>query len=245
MELPKEPIAPVRKWPRIFYVYGPPKIGKTTILSQLENNLIIECDEGGADFITALRIQVNNLDEYTQVTQKIVAAKKPYKYVSLDTSTKLEEWAEGEATRMYKSTTIGKTFTGGSVLELPQGAGYYWLRMAFQKYINMLVACADHVIITGHIKDKWLGTKKDNDVQATDIDHTGQIKRMICAGADAIGYLFRTTQQGATANAPVTQKLKISFKTTDVVNCGTRCPYLTGQEFDFDWNKIYPKETVV
>jgi GTPase SAR1 family protein len=241
--LPKEKLPATRVWPKILFLYGQPKVGKTTILAELENNLIIETDPEGAAFVNALKIQVNSLSEYTEVCQQIVAEKKPYKFVTLDTATFLEEWCVADATIMYKNTTIGKNFTEASVLTLPQGAGYLWLRMSFQKYINMLTSTADHVIITGHQRDKFLGQKKDTDVTAVEIDLTGQIRRIIAAGCDAIGYLYRTQLQGATASAPKTEKLKVSFKTSDTVNCGSRCPYLAGVEMDFDWNKIYPPQT--
>ena len=238
--LPKEKLPATRVWPKITFLYGQPKVGKTTVLAELENNLIIETDPDGAAFITGLKIQVNSLKEYTEVVQAIVAEKKPYKFVSLDTATFLEDWCVADATIMYKSTAIGKNFEGDNVLTLPNGAGYQWLRMSFQKYINMLTQTSDHVIITGHIKDKFIGKKDNNDVAAIDIDLTGQVRRIMAAGCDAIGYLFRTQQQGATASAPKTEKLKVSFQTSDVVNCGSRCKHLAGQTFDFDWAKIYP-----
>jgi hypothetical protein len=239
--LPKDKLPPSRVWPKILFLYAAPKTGKTTVLSQLEGNLIIETDPDGAAFVEALKIQINNLKEYTEVCQTILKEGKPYKFVSLDTATFLEDWCVEEAGNMYRSSTIGKNFPQNeNVLTLPNGAGYLWLRMAFQKYINMLTQCANNIIITGHLKEKFIGKKEDKDVTAIEIDLTGQIRRIMAAGCDAIGYLYRTQQQGATANAPKTEKLKVSFTTSDSVNCGSRCPHLAGQTFDFDWNKIYP-----
>lgn len=241
IELPTTKLPATRKHPKILFLYGQPKVGKTTLLAQLENNLIIETDPDGAAFVEALKLQVNNLAEYETVCRKIIESKKPYKYVSLDTATFLEDWCQADATKMYKNSTVGKNFTEENVLALPKGAGYLWLRMSFQKYINMLVPCADNIIITGHLKDKFIGKKEDNDVAAIDIDLTGQIRRIIAAGCDAIGYLYRTQSQPAVAGGEVKQKLKVSFKTTDTVNCGSRCPYLAGVDTDFSWDLIYPK----
>lgn len=246
IELPKTKLPPTRKWPKRLFLYGQPKVGKTTLLSQLDDCLIIETDPDGAVYVEALKLQVNNLEEFRQVCDAIISEGKKYKYVALDTATFLEDWCVADATNMYRSTTIGKNFDkdypNQNVLCLPNGAGYLWLRLSFQKYINLLVTTSDYVIITGHLKDKFIGTKSNNDVAAIDIDLTGQIKRIVAAGCDAIGYLFRTVMQAPIAGQEPKQKLKVSFKTTDMVNCGSRCPYLAGQEFDFDWNKIYPKE---
>ncbi len=241
MELPTKPIPATRILPKILYLYGQPKIGKTTILSQLPNCLIIECDEGGADFVEALKVQISNMTDFMELTKKIIDAGKPYKYIALDTATKFEEWCEEQATKDYKASTVGKNFTGLSVLQLPDGAGYLWLRLAFQRAMQRLIQCADHIILTGHLKDKFLKStdkdkgKGDFEVASKDIDHTGKIKAMICAAADAIGFLYRTSNQDGTV-----QKLKVSFKTHEMINCGCRCQHLINQDFEFDWNKIYP-----
>ena len=95
MELPKNKVGAVRKSPKNMVIYGPPKIGKTTALSQLDNCLIIDLEEG-SDMVEALKIKVTNLGELAEVGKKIMQNKKPYKYVAVDTVTKLEEWCEIE-----------------------------------------------------------------------------------------------------------------------------------------------------
>jgi hypothetical protein len=233
--LPKEKLPPSRKNPKVLYLYGQPKIGKTTILSQLDNCLIIETDEGGADFISALKVQINNMSDFNEVTSMILKENKPYKYIALDTATKFEEYCEVQAGNDYRGSVIGKSFKEGrNILELPDGAGYLWLRLAFQRAMQRLISCAEYIILTGHIRDKFLGEKgkKDDSVASRDLDHTGKIKNMICGAADAIGFLYRTN------SIDTGEKLYVSFKTNELVNCGTRCEHLMGS-FPFDWNKIY------
>lgn len=242
MQLPTTPLPPTRLSPKLLYLYGSPKVGKTSALAQLPGCLILETDSGGADFVTALKVQLTSLKDFDEAVSELIKQNKPYKYVALDTATKFEEWCEGQATEMYKESPIGKNFKGASVLTLPEGAGYLWLRLAFQQNISRLLRCADHVIMTGHLKDKFLKSAETKEkgkdaleVASRDIDHTGKIKSMITAGADAIGFLFRTSE----ANDPTKQKLKVTFKTSEIINCGTRCEYLAGKEFTFDWKEIY------
>ena len=59
MELPTKVIKAARKSPKNMIIYGPPKIGKTTSLSQLEGCLIIDLEDG-SDMIDALKIKVNS-----------------------------------------------------------------------------------------------------------------------------------------------------------------------------------------
>ena len=90
MELlqPTEKVPVGRKSPRHMIMYGPPKIGKTTALAKLDGCLIIDLEQG-SDMVEALKIKVNNLAELGQVGKAIMQAKKPYKYIAIDTLTQL------------------------------------------------------------------------------------------------------------------------------------------------------------
>ena len=235
IQLPTQKIAAYRKDPKLLLIYGPPKIGKTTILSQLENNLIIDTEERGTDYIEALKIKVANLQDY-ETTCNLLKLKtpRPYRYISLDTIDKIEEWCEWEATRRYKASTLGKGYAESSVLNLPRGAGYHWLRETFKDYIQKLANCADNIIYVGHIRDKNIESG-GKEVSTTDLDLTGKIKSIMCSNVDAIGYLT-VNKYGCWT---------ITFQTQESTICGSRCDHLRGQTFVmekprvFDWGKIY------
>ena len=230
MELPTKKVAAEIQSPKRIVVYGPPKIGKTTAISKLDNCLIIDLEDG-SDYVEALKVKVNSLQELSELGKKIIEAGKPYKYIAIDTITKLEEWCEEEGKRMYKSTPMGKNFDmkneGISVLTLPNGAGYRWLRDAFNIWINRLYMLADHVILVGHLKDKFI-EKKGKEVSAKDIDLTGKLKSITCANADAIGYIYREGD-----------KTMVSFGSGEEVAAGSRVDHLKGYEGELDWSKIY------
>ena len=130
MLLPKEKIKVESLSPRKFILYSSPKTGKTTVLSQLDNCLIIDLEQG-SDFVEALKIKVNNLKELHEVGEEIKKQGKPYKYVAIDTVTMLESWMEEEAKRLYMQTPMGANYKGSNILTLPNGAGYLFLRLAF------------------------------------------------------------------------------------------------------------------
>ena len=109
MELPKKKVKASRKSPKNMIIYGPPKIGKTTVLSQLDDCLIIDLEEG-SDMVDALKVKVSSLKELAEVGKAIVKEGKPYKYVAIDTISKLEEWCEDEAKKLYMTTPMGKNF---------------------------------------------------------------------------------------------------------------------------------------
>ena len=230
LELPKKKVKALRKSPKNMVIYGPPKIGKTSALASLDGCLILDLEDG-SDMVDALKIKANNLNELSQIGQSIIKEGKPYKYIAVDTITQLELWCESEAKVLYRNTPMGKNFDrsekGLSVLSLPNGAGYLYLRMAYKKWLNRLNSLADHVILVGHLKDRVI-EKKGKEVTAGDLDLTGKIRGITCANADAIGYIFREED-----------KTMISFDAGQDINAGSRCDHLKGQVMELDWTNIF------
>lgn len=230
ISLPTEKTKALRKSPKNFVLYGQPKIGKTTALSQLDNCLIIDLEDG-TDMLDALKIKAKNINELGKIGKEIIKAGKPYKYIAIDTVTQLEVWCEDEAKKLYKATPMGKNFDtkneGLSVLSLPNGAGYLYLRQAYKIWIDRLNTLADHIILVGHLKEAKID-KKGKEVAVKDLDLTGKIKNITCANADAIGYVFREDEQ-----------TMISFDSMGDIQAGSRCDHLKGQTFPLDWSKIF------
>lgn len=236
MILPTTPSAVVSTAPRCLILYGLPKVGKTSITSILPDSLLVDL-EHGSDYITALKVQPQTTDDIASLATAINNAKQPYKFLVVDTIDKLEELCEQEATKTYKASVIGKSFTGVSVLELPNGGGYHYLRMAFTKYFNLLRTLAPYTIFLGHVRDKML-TSEGKEVSVKSLDLTGKVANIACSNADAIGLLRRDT----------TGILSAHFSTKDTVTCGSRCSHLVGKTITFsspatlaNWKQIYPQ----
>jgi len=232
IELPTTPIVSIRKNPKTLVLYGPPKGGKTTILSHLDGCLIIDLEDG-SDYVNALKLKVKTQKEFSELLDQL-SASCPYKYVAIDTIDVVEQWCEVEATRLYKQSPQGANFTGKSVLTLPMGAGYLWLRTAFHQAIDKIKKACPQVILIGHLRDKMIEGKDKDGVATKDLDLTGKIRSIVCAYADAIGYVSRNKAG----------ELSINFKTTEEVTCGARPEHLRGQLVTFtnpplDWKKIY------
>jgi len=141
------------------------------------------------------------------------------------TTSALEEYATKFATVLYKQTPMGKSFPGTDVIsELPNGAGYGWLRKAFEKLLEPLEGkCNTCFILVSHTKDSSIN-KQGKDLAAKDLALTGKIKQITCAGADAIGYMYRNPQN-------VNQTI-LSFKTHEQdLATGARPAHLSNQEF--------------
>lgn len=235
--LPTKKVGPQRVNPKRLIIYSKPKTGKTSAFAGLNDNLIIDL-ENGADYVEALKVQVTSLQELLETGKAIKEAGNPYKYVTIDTVTALEDMVMPLAIKLYRQTSMGKNYDGDNVLSLPNGAGYLYLRQAFFQVLDFIDTLAPHIILAGHIKDKQVDDKGEM-VLAANIDLTGKIKSLICANADAIGYMFRKGN-----------KTILSFKTSEEVTCGARPEHLRNEEIvvsemndkgelEFHWDKIY------
>jgi hypothetical protein len=215
--LPTQKVKGDRVNPKRILIYSKPKTGKTTAYAGLENNLILDL-ENGTDYIDAMKVKINNLQELLDTGKAIKEAGRPYDYVTIDTVTALEEMIMPLAIKLYKQTPMGKNFDGDTVATLPNGAGYLYIRQAFFQVLDFIDTLAPTVILSGHIKDKQVDDKGEL-VMSANIDLTGKIKSMICAQADAIGYMYRKGN-----------KTILTFKTNDEVTCGARPEHLRNEE---------------
>lgn len=158
--LPKEKNKPKVNNPRFLILFGQPKSGKTTLLSKLDNCLIVDL-EGGSEFLEALSIQARTIEDLGNISRAIgeEAAKtgnKPYKYIAIDNATRLEEMCLGYAKVLYRQTPMGKSYNGDDIRTLPKGSGYMYLRMAVRKVIDMFRNLCDNFILIGHTKEKMM-----------------------------------------------------------------------------------------
>jgi hypothetical protein len=215
--LPTTKLKAERVNPKRIVIYSKPKTGKTTSFAALDNNLILDL-EHGTDFIEAMKVQISSLQELIDTGKAIEEANYPYKYITVDTVTALEEMIMPLAVKLYRQTPMGKNYEGDNVTTLANGAGYLYIRQAFFQVLDFIDTLAPTVILSGHIKDKQVDDKGEL-VMSANIDLTGKIRSLICANADAIGYMYRKNNQ-----------VVLSFKTNEEVTCGARPEHLRNQE---------------
>lgn len=184
---------PITRDPKTLILYSRPKIGKTSALSLLPNNLIIDLEEG-SDHVGGLIIKANNFTELRQVKDALIKNKDAgtqYDYITLDTTSALEECAKELAGILYKNTPMGKAWKGLDITDLPNGAGYKFLRDAFIMIVNQFKPLAKKcLILSGHVKDK-LVAKDGEEVITAELDLTGKLSSIMCSKVDAICILNR------------------------------------------------------
>nr|UVM81500.1 MAG: AAA domain protein [Bacteriophage sp.]UVX80042.1 MAG: AAA domain protein [Bacteriophage sp.]DAQ45601.1 MAG TPA: AAA domain protein [Caudoviricetes sp.] len=230
---------------RFLIIFGKPKAGKTTLASKLDNNLIIDL-EGGSEFLEALAVQARSVKDLGEIANAIreeikSTGKKPYKYITLDNASRLEEICLSYAATLYRQTPMGKNYQGNDVRTLPNGSGYMYLQQAVRKVIDMFRDLCDNFILIGHLKDKMIN-KEGEELSEMSLDLVGKLANIICGEADAVGYVYRKKNE-----------THISFEGGDNSVREARAPHLRGKniviaESDDNnnikvyWDKIYLPE---
>lgn len=244
IELPKEKVKAKTQSPDILLLYSLPKTGKTSVVAQLENCLIIDL-ENGTNQVDALKVNANTLTELREVVETIKKANEAkgdfvYKYIALDTATKLEELAEELGVTLYQKTPMGAKFKGGALelKALEYGAGYGYIRQGYKILMNSIRELCERFILIGHTKDKYV-IKDDKEVTATEIDLSGKLSGIVAQKVCAIGYAYRKKNN-----------LHISFKTDGEILNGNRSKHLSGKDIILSesddkgeitayWDRIY------
>ena len=243
--LPVQKTKPKVNNPRYLIIFGKPKSGKTTLLSKLDNCLIIDL-EGGSEFLEALSIQARNVNDLGNIANAIrdkirETGNKPYKYIAIDNATRLEEICLSYAAQLYRQTPMGKSYKGEDVRQLPNGSGYLYLREAVKKVINMFKDLCDNFILIGHVKDIQI-EKDGQEMTEMAIDLVGKLGSIVCGEADAVGYIYRKKNETI-----------ISFEGGENSVREARAPHIRGQkiviaesndvnEITTHWDRIYLPE---
>lgn len=94
-------------------------------MASLDNNLIIDL-ENGYQALSALIVQARSVKDFAEIANALKEKIKelghyPYKYITIDNATRLEEICLSYAVQLYKQTPMGKSYQGTDIRTLPNG----------------------------------------------------------------------------------------------------------------------------
>jgi hypothetical protein len=232
--------------PRLMVIFGKPKCGKSTLMASLDNNLIIDLEDGYRS-LDVMVVQARNAQYIFQIKALLEQKNKEngdkpfYQFITIDNATRLEEMALPYAAALYRKTSMSaswgfkkdkignilKDANGKSIVDpkadvrqLPNGSGYLYIRNALKEMIHMFQPLCDTLILVCHTKDKQI-RKNDEETTEMAVDLAGKLGDIICGEADAIGYVSRQDN-----------KTLISFKGGDNNIKGSRPIHLREKIFE-------------
>lgn len=231
--------------PKLLVLFGKPKSGKSSLMASLDSNLIIDLEDGYRA-LSVMAVQARTAKDLFEIRNALQAkinetGSLPYRFITIDNATRLEEMSLAYAAHKYRNTPMGagfgqlkdkdgKTIKGpdgkpkydlnADVRKLPNGGGWLYLREAIKELVNMFKPMCDTLILICHVKDKLI--KKDaEEMSEMAVDLAGKTGDIICGEADAIGYVYREGKA-----------TYISFEGGDNIIREARPLHLRGKKFE-------------
>lgn len=226
IELPTQKTTPTNFNAQFMILYGKQKAGKSTLMAALDNNLIIDLEDGYRA-LSALVVQARTPNDLAEIANTIKSKiykdesgkiHYPYKYITIDNASRLEDMSLPVALSLYKNTPMGKNFTGSDVRTLPQGAGWLYQRTAFRKLVDMFKGLSETLILITHVRDKQI-RKDGEEMYEMSPELSGKLSDILSGEADAIGYVYRKEN-----------KTIVSFESGDDIMRGARPEHLRNKK---------------
>lgn len=216
IQLPTERSVVTNYNPKLLILMGKPKSGKSTIVAAINDNLIIDLEDGYRA-LSVMKVQARSASDLFEIKEAILAKgkelkKAPYRFITIDNATRLEEISISYANQLYRETPMGAQWgllkdakgmpvkdpkTGkfvpdpkADVRQLPNGGGYLYVRQALRKLIDMFKPLCETLILVTHIKDKQI-RKNGEEMSEMAVDLAGKSGDIVCGEADAVGYIYR------------------------------------------------------
>ena len=212
--LPTERQKPENYNPKLLVLFGLPKSGKSSAVASLDDNLVIDLEDGYRA-LSVMRVKAGNINDVFAVRAALdkkmkETGKVPYKFITIDNATRLEEMSLVYAASLYRSLPLASNWgmkkdRNGNLIRvdgkpvpdpradvrtLPNGAGYLYLRKALKEVISMFQPYCETLILVCHVKDRQI---QMNGAESTElvVDLAGKLGDIICGQADAVGYIYR------------------------------------------------------
>ena len=220
IELPTERSVVTNYNPKLLIIMGKPKQGKSSFVAAIDDNLIIDLEDGYRA-LSVMKVQARTAKDMQEIRNAIIAKgkelhKAPYKYITIDNATRLEEMSVTLAAELYRATPMGSNWgyvvdqkgmvvkdpkTGklmidpkADVRQLANGAGWLYMRKAIRQLIDMFKPLCETLILVCHVKDKQI-RKNGEEMSEMAVDLAGKTGDIICGEADAVGYLYRDSNK--------------------------------------------------
>ena len=200
--------------PKLLILFGLPKSGKSSCVASLNDNLIIDL-ENGYRALSVMKVDAADIYDIYAVKaalekKKAETGKFPYRFITIDNATRLEEMSLIYAASLYRKTSMGQGWgymrdknnnivrkDGKPVVDpkadvrlLPNGSGYLYLRNALKEIVHMFLPLCETLILVCHVKDKQIQMNGEESSKLV-VDLAGKMSDIICGEADAVGYVYR------------------------------------------------------
>jgi len=198
-------------------VFGPPKVGKTTFGASFPKSVLLECEQGGAQYVKGRVMEINSLEELREAYDLIKANPGYCETVIIDTLDRVVQWIEADICKSMGIQSIGESKKG-------EKYGAQWGLYA-ERVLGLLAGwklLGKRVVFLAHTKK----AEMDGNglvINPKTINLYGQTAGRVIAIVDNVGHLY--TREGGDGKP----ERILSFAPSVNVEAGARHPALNGK----------------
>lgn len=208
----------------ITYLYGLPKVGKTSLGADMPKPLLLAFERG---YNALAGIIAQDISSWAEMKQVVRELKKPENKESFITI--IVDTVDLAATQCEKYI-CGQNGVN-SISEIPYGQGWTLLKKEFEEVFRTISQLGYAVYFIAHCKESSLKKSDGFEFSIIRPSVSDAYNKIIENMADIYGYMYVDTQDGVT-------KRKIRLRSPDSsVTCGCRFKYMV-EEIPADYNAL-------
>lgn len=160
-------------------IAGLPKIGKSTLASQLGDDVYFASTEPGLNFLEVFKTDVRKWQDFADLCKDIVGSK--FKHLAIDVTDNLSDMAELEICERNKVK---------SVVDMPYGSGFTAFKRLMMNEFKKINDAGIGITFITHTKEKEYTTPEGITVSAIGTSLSASVEKQILGLSDLILFCY-------------------------------------------------------
>lgn len=200
----------------ITYLYGQPKVGKSTLGSQMPKPLLLAFERGYNALSGVYAQDITNWSEFRQVVRELKKpeVKEKFQTIIVDTADVAANYCE-----KYVCSQNGVDAIGA----IPYGQGWTMLKKEFEDTFRTITQLGYAVLFIAHSKEGIFKTQDGVEYSIIRPSMTDTYNKILENMADLYIYMYVDTKDGVTE-----RKMKIRSE-DNTIRCGSRFKYIASE----------------
>lgn len=200
----------------ITYLYGQPKVGKSTLGSQMPKPLLLAFERGYNALSGVYAQDITNWSEFRQVVRELKKpeVKEKFQTIIVDTADVAANYCE-----KYVCSQNGVDAIGA----IPYGQGWTMLKKEFEDTFRTVTQLGYAVLFIAHSKEGVFKTQDGVEYSIIRPSMTDTYNKILENMADLYIYMYVDTKDGVTE-----RKMKIRSE-DNTIRCGSRFKYIASE----------------
>jgi hypothetical protein len=199
-------------------LFGEPKIGKSTLVAQMPNAVILDT-ENGTGFLDVFMIPVTDYSTFIQAVRELTEQSHAFSPICIDTLDNVVRFCASEVCR---------TFGVKDLADLPYGKGYSVLANGLMQLLAKLASLGRGLWLTAHVKEVEVDLPGGSKALRAEPSLSSSLCKQVLAFCDFVIFLHPVEVPGVAGGPPTVTRV-LETKPTSRWYAGDRTGKLPAQ----------------